>query len=118
MSDYSVQIPYFIEDDVDYFYDYLFEFGETTAERFHMDFKGKVAQIQQFPFSCAVDTVYPSLIGKQIRKAIIYDGRYLLLYMIRGKNVVVLMVERAERDYIATFEANLRLYEDEKQQDG
>ena len=112
MSDYHIKTPSFIEDDLDYFYDYLFEFGEKSAERFLSEFQKKMAQLQQHPFSCAVDTVYPALAEKQIRKAVIYGGRYLILYMIRDKNVVPLVVERAERDYITTFEANCKLYEE------
>jgi len=118
MSEYTAKIPDFIKQDAAVIYANIWEYSQRAADSFESDFRKKVAQIEKYPFSCAVDTVYPSLVEKQIRKAIIYDGRYLLLYMVRDKDVVVLMVERAERDYITAFEANLKLYEDEKQRDG
>ena len=110
MSEYSVKTPDFIKHNVALIYANIWEYSQRAADYFETDYRNKLAQIEKHPFSCAVDQVYPSLIEKQIRKAVIYNGRYLLLYMIKEKNVVVLMVERAERDYITSFEANLKLY--------
>ncbi|MCL2033892.1 MAG: type II toxin-antitoxin system RelE/ParE family toxin [Oscillospiraceae bacterium] len=111
MSDSHAMIPDFIKQHIAAIYADIWEYNQRAADNFEEDFRKKVAQIEQFPFSCAVDTVYPSLIEGQIRKAIIFDDRYLLLYMVKDNIPVVLMVERAERDYITVFEANLKLYE-------
>lgn len=118
MNDYKAYIPSSIEDDVDYFYDYLFEYGEETAERFRADFKKKINQIERCPFSCAVDAVYPSLAEMGVRKAVINKDRYLVLYFVEGRQIVIIAVERAERDYITTFEANLKFYEETDKRDG
>ena len=118
MIKYFVKIPDFIKQQAAVIYAGIWEYSQRAADNFENDFSKKVAQIGEFPFSCAVDTAYPSLTEKQIRKAVIFDGRYLLLYMVKDKSIVVLMLERAERDYITKFEANLRLYEDERQRDG
>jgi hypothetical protein len=114
MNEYRVQIPDFIKRDFAVMYADIWEYSERAADNFEKDYRKKLAQIERHPFSCAVDKVYPSLIEKQIRKAVIYDGRCLLLYMVKDKAVVPLMVERAERDYITIFEANLKLYENEQ----
>ena len=118
MNEYRIYIPPFIEDDVDYFYDVLFDYGEKTAERFRADFKKKLEQIERHPFSCAVDLVYPSLTEMGVRKAVINKDRYLVLYFIDGKQIIIIAVERAERDYITTFEANLKLYNETNERDG
>jgi hypothetical protein len=118
MSEYRVKTPDFIKVDFAIIYANIWDYSQRAADNFERYYREKLEQIEKYPFSCAVDVVYPSLIEKQIRKAVIYDGRYLLLYMVKDKDVVPLMVERAERDYITTFEANLRLYEDEQQRDG
>ena len=118
MNDYRVEVPRFVGDDVDSIYDTLYDYGFKTAENFYDSFEDKLEQIERHPFSCAVDMVYPLLTEKGVRKAVINHGRYIVLYFIEGKQVIVIAVERAERDYIATFEANLKLYEDDENRDG
>ncbi len=111
MDEYTIETPDFIKLDASAIYSSLYEYGQRTADNFENDMRKKINQIRRHPFSCAVDTVYPVLTEKQVRKAIIFNGRYLLLYLVKGKSVILLMLERAERDYINQFEANLRLYE-------
>ena len=108
-SKYSLIIPDFIEDDVDFLYSELFLYSEKAAARFQADFIEKLEQITLWPLSCAVDGAYPLLAKSEVRKAIINNGRHLILYMVIKQTIVVIMVERAERDYIVTFENNLRL---------
>jgi aromatic ring-opening dioxygenase LigB subunit len=110
MNEYRINIPDYFEDDLDWHYEQLLEVGKKTAERFFADFRRKMQQIEKYPLSCAVDLVYPRLTELGIRKAIINHGRFLVLYFIEGQQVVLITVERAERDYITTFEANLKLY--------
>jgi len=119
MSQYNLHVPQFIDDDVKEIYAQLcnYGYGRRTGEEFLDDLEKKQEQIEKYPLSCAVDTAYPSLTEMGVRKAVIFDGRYLLLYMIENQDVIVIMVERAERDYIIKFEANHRLYESEKQRD-
>ena len=120
MSQYSLYIPQFIDSDVKEIYVYLsgYGYGRHTAEKFLDELEKKQEQIKRYPFSCAVDTVYPALIEMSVRKAVLWDGRYLMLYIVEDKTIVIVMVERAERDYITTFDANLKLYEEEKQRNG
>ena len=120
MSQYSLYIPSFIDGDVKIIYAELcgYGYGRRTAEYFLDDLEKKLEQIKRHPFSCAVDTVYPTLTEMEVRKAVINRGRHLMLYLIEEQTVVVIMVERAERDYIATVESNLKRYEEEKQRDG
>ncbi|MCL2164376.1 MAG: type II toxin-antitoxin system RelE/ParE family toxin [Oscillospiraceae bacterium] len=105
MSQYKLVAPDFIEDDVDEIEDTLCEYGVRTARAFSNDFLKKLDQIEQFPFSCAVDQVYPSLTEKGDRKAALNKDRFLVLYMIKEQEskTVIIMVERTERNYITTF---------------
>ena len=115
MPRYNLHIPEFIDDDVKEIYATLsgYGYGRRTAEEFLDDLEKKQNQIIKHPFSCAVDTVYPSLTEMNVRKAVVNKGRHLMLYMVEEQTVVIIMVERAERDYITTFEANLKLYEED-----
>ena len=106
---YALIIPDFIEEDVDFLYTELFLYSEKAADKFQTEFIEKLEQITLWPLSCAVDTAYPSLAQRGVRKAVINNGKHIMLYMVYKQTIVVIMVERAERDYITTFENNLRL---------
>ena len=120
MSQYKLVVPDFIEEDVDEIVDTLYEYGVNTAYAFSDDYLKKLEQIEQHPFSCAVDQVYPSLTEKGVRKAVINKDRFLILYMIKEEQseIVIITVERAGRDYITAFEANLKLYNEADERDG
>ena len=119
MSDkYNVIVPDSISDDVKKIYFNLYDYSFQTAEYFYDSFQSKLEQIGFHPLSCAIDAVYPSLIEMGVRKGVINHDRHIVLYFIDGNDVIIITVERASRDYITTFESNLRLFEKNKDERG
>ena len=118
MGENNVIIPDFIKKDAAIIYSELSNFSQRTADYFENDFRKKIEQIGLHPLSCAVDTVYPSLIEIGVRKGVINHDRHIVLYFIDGNDIIVITVERANRDYITTFESNLRLFEKNKDERG
>ncbi len=81
MDEYILDMPDFIRFDAWAIYSDLVKYSQNTADRFEESMRKKIDQIKRHPFSCAVDTVYPRLTELQVRKAIIFNGLYLLLYL-------------------------------------